>query len=97
MPFDFVAKVSVQRNDAVRIALDASRENKHRACYARDFESSRKARLDHVDLPVCHRPAVSVHANEHRSNVVLTWWKAAKFDHRRLRRAIAFEAIVLER
>src|SRR4030095_15582278 len=58
---------------------------------ARDKESSRKARLDHVDVRVCNRAAVSAHANEHRSDVVLTRWKAAKFDHYRLRRTIAFE------
>ena len=91
MPLTFIAKTRAQRNDAVRIAFEASRENKHRAYPRADNESSRKARLDHVDLRVCCRPSMSVYPDEHRSDFVIARWKAAKFDHRRLGRAIAFE------
>jgi hypothetical protein len=40
--------------------------------HARDKESSRMARLDHVDPRVRCRPSMSVHPDEHRSDFVIT-------------------------
>jgi hypothetical protein len=40
--------------------------------HARNDESSGKARPDHVDLRVCNRPAMSVHANKPRGDFVIT-------------------------
>jgi hypothetical protein len=62
--------------DVVRIACDVPRENKHRA-YSRARQRSSRNGLDDVDLGVRNRPTMPDHADEPRSDLAITPWKAA--------------------
>jgi len=61
------------------------------SCTRRGFDSPRGSGPDDVDVRPRHGAPLSIRCDQRGGHLVFARWNAAKFEDRRLRRAIPFE------